>query len=44
MKHKRTIYLSEQAEDKLKTIAKIENRNYSNVIEYILKKYKPKPF
>jgi hypothetical protein len=44
MKHKKTFYLSKQAEEKLKEITKIENRSQSNAIEYILKKYTPKPW
>lgn len=42
MKHKKTIYLSKQAEEKLKTISNMEKRSNSNMIEYLIIKHTPR--
>ena len=41
MKIKKTIYLSKEAEEKLKEICKLELRSQSNTIDYIIIKHKP---
>ena len=43
MNHKKTIYLSQKAEDKLLEMSKLEYRTQSNMLEQMIIKYKTKP-